>query len=224
MLLRHLIPRTILLLALAVPLRLQAEIYVYVDDQGLKHYTNTPTNSRYRPVSLPRLNSPQPGTSSERGSRPQRHARRVNPAQFDRIIEKSARANSIDPLLIKAIIKVESDFDQFATSVKGAQGLMQLMPETAREMRVSNSYSSSQNISGGTRYLRKLLNTYDGDLARSLAAYNAGPGRVAKKGPLPRIKETQEYVRKVINHYRRYQQVASDGQSAQASPQLITLN
>ena len=116
----------------------------------------------------------------------------------------------VDPLLIKAIIKAESDFDQYAVSRSGAQGLMQLMPATARDLQVGNPFDPAENISGGTRYFRTLLNSYEGDLSLSLAAYNAGPGRVAKKGPLPRIRETREYVRRVIRNYHSYQQSASN--------------
>jgi soluble lytic murein transglycosylase-like protein len=131
----------------------------------------------------------------------------------------------VDPLLIKAIIRAESGFDQFATSAKGAQGLMQLMPETARDLRVGNPYNAAQNINGGTRYFKKLLDTYEGDLSRSLAAYNAGPGRVAKKGPLPRIKETITYVQRVTRYYQLYQQGRSAGTSHQVKlHQLVTVN
>jgi len=131
----------------------------------------------------------------------------------------------VDPLLIKAIIKAESAFDQFATSPKGAQGLMQLMPETARDLRVANSYDASQNINGGTRYFKKLLDTYQGDLSRSLAAYNAGPGRVNKSGPLPKIKETRDYVQRVTRYYQSYKQARSAGIPQKRKLQkLVTAN
>ena len=112
----------------------------------------------------------------------------------------------VDPLLIKAIIKVESDFNQYAISTSGARGLMQLMPGTARDMRVHNAFDAVQNINGGTRYFKNLLNSYEGNLTLSLAAYNAGPGRVAKNGPVPQIPETRKYINKVIRYYRSYQQ------------------
>ena len=136
-----------------------------------------------------------------------------NPFQYDNQIHRAADKYRVDPKLIKAIIKVESDFDRYATSSKGAQGLMQLMPGTARDLRVWDPYNPSQNINGGTRYLKKLLNTYSGDLARSLAAYNAGPGRVAKNGPLPRIKETREYIQRVSRYYRIYSESAGGSSS-----------
>ena len=104
---------------------------------------------------------------------------------------------------------------------------MQLMPETARDMRVGNPFDPAQNIYGGTRYFRNLLNSYDGDLALSLAAYNAGPGRVAKNGPLPKIPETREYVRRVIQLYRSYQQSTSTAVSMSKNinvRKLVTVN
>lgn len=198
-----------LLAALTVPSReAGAEIYVYVDKNGVSHYTNAPTDGRYKKARLERLNTPPGRSVSARQSWQARRGNPQSPAKYDQHIRKAALTHEIDPLLIKAIIRTESNFAPDAVSSKGAQGLMQLMPETAKSLRVRNPFDPAQNISGGTRYLRKLLNTYDGNLTLSLAAYNAGPGNVAKNGPLPRIPETQEYVRRVIRHYRSYQQSA----------------
>lgn len=196
-----------LLAALALPYGAQAEIYVYVDKDGVSHYTNAPTDSRYKKARLEGLNT-QPGRSVSARETWQKARRSTpqNPARYEKYISKAALSHEIDPLLIKAIIRTESNFDPYAVSSKGAQGLMQLMPGTAKSMRVRNPFDPLQNISGGTRYLRELLNSYEGNLTLSLAAYNAGPGNVAKNGPLPRIPETREYVRRVINHYRSYQQ------------------
>lgn len=224
----RLLPRIVLLIALALPCAAAAEIYVYVDKNGVSHYTNAPTDGRYKPVRLNRLNS-TPGRSisareswqSGRRGTPQNHAK------FDQHIRKAALSQMIDPLLIKAIIRTESNFAPDAVSKKGAQGLMQLMPGTAKHMRVRNPFDPAQNISGGTRYLRELLNTYDGNLTLSLAAYNAGPGNVAKTGPLPRIPETREYVRRVIHHYRSYQQNAGASVSLSENitvGKLVTVN
>lgn len=221
----RLLQQCLVLLALIIPVQVSAGIYVYVDERGVKHYTNTPTSSRYKLASLPRLNTP-PGGSSYSTRRYSRKLSVANdPKHYDRHIEQAAEKYMIDPLLIKAVIKAESDYNQYAISSKGAQGLMQLMPGTARELQVGNPYNASQNINGGTRYLKKLLDTYNGDLSRSLAAYNAGPSRVAKYGPLPRIRETIDYVKKVSQYYLLYQQAKSSRVSSQVKlNNLVTVN
>lgn len=196
----------LVLTVLILPAAVQAEIYVYVDKNGVSHYTNVPTSSRYKPIRLGRLNTPGAHSATGRRKTGYTGTARVNPARYDQHIRQAALSHRIDPLLIKAIIHTESNFDQYAVSNSGAQGLMQLMPDTARLMRVVNPFDPAENIYGGTRYFRRLLNSYEGDLALSLAAYNAGPNRVAKNGPLPRIRETREYVSRVIQRYRSYQQ------------------
>ncbi len=117
-------------------------------------------------------------------------------------IQAAATKHEVDPLLIKAIIKAESNFDHRAVSAKGAQGLMQLMPATAKELQVVDPFDPLENIVGGTKYLRYLLDSYDGDVALSLAAYNAGPGNV--KSSIPNIPETRTYVSKVLGNYQFY--------------------
>ncbi len=106
-------------------------------------------------------------------------------------------------MLIKAIIKAESNFDPTAVSPQGAQGLMQLMPATAKDLQVSNPFDPQENITGGAKYLRFLLDSYRWDVELSLAAYNAGPGNVKKA--VPNIPETREYVAKVLGNYQSYQ-------------------
>lgn len=207
---------------LLIPFQVCAGIYVYVDEKGVKHYTNTPTSKRYKPAVLARLNTPS-SDGSYAVDVPGRNNPFVrDPLRYDGHIERAAKLYMIDPMLIKAIIKVESDFNQYATSSKGAQGLMQLMPETANDLQVWNPYDASENINAGARYFKKLLNSYDGDLARSLAAYNAGPGRVSKVGPLPRIKETRDYVQRVTRFYQLYKQAISEGTSG--AEKLVTVN
>jgi soluble lytic murein transglycosylase len=188
-----------IVIASLVPLQARGEIYVYVDENGVSHYTNVPTGNHYKPMHFGRVNPPR--SAGNRGN-----TARHNQVAYDHHIREAALGQMLDPLLIKAIIKAESDFNPYAVSARGAQGLMQLMPETARDMNVRDPFDAAQNITGGTRYFRSLLNQYEGDLSLSLAAYNAGPGRVAKKGPLPRIVETRDYVRKVIRYYRSYQE------------------
>ena len=118
-------------------------------------------------------------------------------------IESAATEHGIDPLLIKAIIKAESNFDPTAVSPQGAQGLMQLMPATAKDLQVSNPFDPQENITGGAKYLRFLLDSYRWDVELSLAAYNAGPGNV--KQAIPNIPETRAYVVKVLDNYQSYQ-------------------
>lgn len=222
---KPLLPGIAVFLVLLLPPTLWAQIYVYVDEQGVRHYTNAPTSSRYKPVELRRLNN-EPGgrpvtfsnSRSGRGSS-------GNPALYEEYIRQASTRHGLDPLLVKAIIKVESDFNRYAVSTSGAQGLMQLMPETARDLRVDNPFDPLENINGGTRYLKNLLNAYGNDLSRSLAAYNAGPSRVAANGPLPGIRETREYVRRVIKYYRFYQQMsAEDGSQKKRVGKLVTAN
>jgi soluble lytic murein transglycosylase-like protein len=202
-------PRSILqcvaVALLLLPVEVCGGIYFYIDQNGVKHFTNTPTDSRFRPARLPRLNTPAPDGKSYSGEARSRNTAFVyNPRRYDRQIAQAAEKHKLDPLLIKAIIKVESDFNPNATSSKGAQGLMQLMPATANELQVWNPYNATENINGGVRYFKKLFDAYGGDVTRSLAAYNAGPGRVKKDGPLPMIAETRNYIQKVIRYYQLY--------------------
>jgi soluble lytic murein transglycosylase-like protein len=209
---------------LLLPLPLLSQIYMYVDEQGVRHYTNVPTSKKYRPVTLKRLNN-EPRKRPVPVQRMYSNAAAAGPGRYESYISRAALEHQVDPLLIKAIIKVESDFNCYAVSRSGAQGLMQLMPETARDLRVDNPFDPLQNIDGGTRYLKKLLAAYGNDLSRSLAAYNAGPGRVTAKGPLPGIRETREYVRRVIAYYRAYQQDSADaGAAGIRVGKLVTAN
>ena len=120
-------------------------------------------------------------------------------------IERFSRANDLSPALVKAIIKAESDGERFAVSPKGAQGMMQLMPFTARRMNISDPFDPIQNIEGGVRYIKELLGTFGGNLVHAVAAYNAGPDAVKKYGGVPPYEETRLYVKKVMNYYRQYQ-------------------
>ena len=127
-----------------------------------------------------------------------------NPAKYDDDIVRIGKRYRIDPKLIKAIIHTESDFDHRAVSKSGAQGLMQLMPETAKELKVANPFNPRENIDGGTRYFKWLLKTFNGDLILSIAAYNAGPTPVKEANGIPQIPETVRYVKKVLRHYKAY--------------------
>lgn len=157
----------------------------YVDAEGQVVFTNTPTE-RAKPV---------PGIDVGR-------AFGVSGASlpatiYDPFIDRVARENGVAPELIKAVALVESGFNPHAVSPKGAQGLMQLMPETARQYGVTDAFDPLSNLRAGTVHLRKLLDQFEGDLVLALAAYNAGAGAVKRHGGVPNYKETREYVRKV---------------------------
>jgi soluble lytic murein transglycosylase-like protein len=121
--------------------------------------------------------------------------------EFHRVAEEKAMKHNIDPRLVQAVISAESNWNPNAVSPKGAVGMMQLMPKTARDMGVSNPLNADENIEGGVKYLRYLLNKFGGNLALALAAYNAGPSLVEKVGGIPSIPETVKYVRQVMNEY-----------------------
>src|SRR5262249_6038818 len=133
-----------------------------------------------------------------RDSSPERFSR------YDAYIREAARLYQIPVELVRAIIKCESDYDPRAVSPAGAQGLMQLMPETALRMQVRDTFDPRENIFGGTRYLRVLANTFSGDLELTIAGYNAGEGAIMHHAGIPPFAETQQYVVNVLTFYRRY--------------------
>jgi soluble lytic murein transglycosylase-like protein len=123
------------------------------------------------------------------------------PSSYLEMINRSCERFGVDPSLVRAIVKVESDYNPFAISRKGAMGLMQLMPQTASDLNVKNSFSPHENIEGGVRYLRYLLDRYEGNLTLALAAYNSGETAVKRWGTVPPFKETKDYVKKVLALY-----------------------
>ncbi len=123
---------------------------------------------------------------------------------IEQLVQTNSAAQGVDPDLIRAVMANESAFDPNATSSAGAQGLMQLMPQTAAEVGVTNSYDPSQNVAGGTRYLRTLLDKFGGNLTNAVAAYNAGPEAVEKHNGIPPYPETQSYVKNVLDTYSKY--------------------
>jgi len=171
-----------------------AMIYVCKDSRGGVSFTNVP--------SLPgcKVFSKKSKSRWSGNDRRKRH----DSGRYDLDITRVSRRYNIDPHLIKAIIQAESNFNHRAVSKQGAQGLMQLMPGTARELRVLNPFNPQENIDGGTRYFRRLLNTFGGNIKLSLAAYNAGPGQVLRAKGVPPIPETIRYVNKVLKQYKVY--------------------
>jgi hypothetical protein len=125
----------------------------------------------------------------------------VTQQDVDAAIEQAAARHNVDPNLVRSVIKVESNFNPNAVSRKGAMGLMQLMPSTARSLHVTNPFDPQQNVDAGVRHLKKLLESYGGNVKLSLAAYNAGAGAVARSSGVPRFSETQNYVRRITNLY-----------------------
>jgi hypothetical protein len=125
----------------------------------------------------------------------------ISPQDVDSAIEQAAARHNVDPNLVRSVIKVESNFNPNAVSRKGAMGLMQLMPSTARSLHVTNPFDPQQNVDAGVRHLKRLLESYGGNIKLSLAAYNAGAGAVARSSGVPRFAETQNYVRRITELY-----------------------
>jgi soluble lytic murein transglycosylase-like protein len=185
-----------------------AEIYTFQDEDGVRFFTNISGPGRTQ-VPLPSV-----GEGSRRTDRGEFSWRRdgVQPASvsahqregaYEPIITSAGRHYEIDPDVIRAVINAESGYDAQAVSPKGAMGLMQLMPETARQMGVGNAFDPVQNIHGGVRYLSELLGALSGDLPLALAAYNAGLSRVFGERRIPPISETRSYVERVLSLYRK---------------------
>ena len=168
-----------------------ADIYKYVDENGVAHFTNTPDGKAYK-----KIISEGSKHISHEGSKKSHTIK-----SYHQLINSKSREYNIEPSLIKAVIKTESNWDSMAVSQKGAMGLMQLMPDTAEDMEVRNPFNPEENIEGGIKYLRYLLNRFNGDITLALAAYNAGPEKIEKFGGIPPIPETQRYVKQILSIY-----------------------
>jgi soluble lytic murein transglycosylase-like protein len=194
MLLKPAILIATLLVASTVSARPQ--IYTYVDATGLRHYTDVPDNNRYRLLVL----SPHDRTAS--GDRYDMMLL-AKAGQYDSIIEKAAISACVEANLLRAVIVVESGFNSRAVSKRGAVGLMQLMPATATRFGVSNAFDPRQNVHGGARYLKFLIDRFGQNVGLALAAYNAGEDAVARNGgQIPPFTETMAYVPRVLKIYR----------------------
>ncbi|MBN1380816.1 MAG: lytic transglycosylase domain-containing protein [Deltaproteobacteria bacterium] len=168
-----------------------ADIYKYVDEEGVIHITNVPTEANANYVLILKERRPIFNINNDKG-------------QYDHLIAKAAAKYHIDEALIKAVIKAESNFNHKAVSKAGARGLMQLMPATASSMNVHDSFHPENNINGGVKYLRYLLDLFKGNLPLALAAYNAGENAVLRFNSIPPYEETQNYVHKVLQYLNRY--------------------
>ncbi len=182
--------------SLACPGPVQAEPYLRVCRNGVIYYyfSNKDFNSSstsFRPYPRMRVNPPP-------------LKRKLTAQELEPLIQEASRRHNLPPSLVKAVIRVESNFNPSATSPKGAQGLMQLMPGTADDMQVANPYDPRENIWGGVRYLRMLLEQFNFRLPLALAAYNAGPQRVSQRQDVPAIPETQWFVHDVCSEFLKY--------------------
>lgn len=173
-----------LIFSIAVSISVLADIYRYVDENGVWHFTNLPTGGKYKLyIKTPRRT-------------PSAYIK-----EYEGIILQAASRFGVDASLVKAVIKAESDFDSQAVSSKGAEGLMQLMPQTSDALAVTDAFDPVENIFGGTRYLGLLLKRFKNDQRLAVAAYNAGPERVESHQGIPPIPETERFVEKVMNYY-----------------------
>src|SRR4030042_3326619 len=171
-----------------------AGIYRYVDERGVIHFTNCPRDAKFKLyIRESKEDVGSEGSSSVRDSN-----------QYDPLISEFSKKYQVDFALIKAMIRAESGFNPTAVSRKGAKGLMQLMPETASRLNVSNSFNPRENIEGGVKYFKYLLSLFNDDLRLSLAAYNAGENVVAEVRSIPPYRETADYVKKVLSYYHSY--------------------
>ena len=168
-----------------------SDIYRYIDENGVMHFTNAPTSSSLE-FKLFMKDGPQSSTF--------RNYRK----KYDDLISKASERYGISFPLLKAIIQAESDFDPKAVSKKGAMGLMQIMPKNFKLLGLKDPFDPTQNINAGARYFRQLYDRFDGKLALSLAAYNAGPKAVDRYKTIPPYEETEEYVRRVLKFYYNY--------------------
>lgn len=197
-----------LTLTLAAAGACRADIYGYVDENGTPHFSNLRLNDRYRllkrdPASRPQVSyapatqAPEPEATVERAAPTGR--------PYAGLIRRVAHEEQVDPALLHAVVAVESGYNPRALSPKGAAGLMQLMPDTARRYAVSDVWDPTQNLRAGARYLRDLLGTFNDNLTLALAAYNAGEQAVIRAGlRVPPYAETRSYVPRVLDYYSRY--------------------
>lgn len=177
-----------LIFNLFIPSAAFADIYKYRDKNGVMHFTNIRSDLRYTLYIKEARENPDAFIT-----------------KYDVIIKAASEKFSMEPSLVKAVIKAESGFNHAAVSSKGAQGLMQLMPGTAEAMEVDDPYNPEKNIFGGTKYLSKMMERFNNDVRLALAAYNAGPEKVDKYKDVPPFNETKTFIERVMKYYNQYQ-------------------
>ena len=205
-----------------------ADVFQYVDAAGVTHFSDHPKDVRYQRISsdpsptaksgtreqdpplytvarVPAPVVPRPASVKAAVLTKKRNSAGMRTA-MDQMIEREAENQGMEPALVKAVVHAESAFNTQAISAAGAMGLMQIMPQTASELGLKNPFNPQENVRGGIRYLRTLLQFFNNDLSLALAAYNAGLGKVLHYGKVPPFKETQRYVGKVIQFYKMYAQ------------------
>jgi Transglycosylase SLT domain/Domain of unknown function (DUF4124) len=186
----------VLMISLSTPS--SADIYRYEDEEGIVHFTDAPTDKRFK-VFMRDL-------KKDRELRTKlKFASSANPAEYDQLIKNCSEKYGVSSSLVKAVIHAESGYNPNAVSSKGASGLMQLMPGTAKSLKVADRFNPKDNVEGGVKYLRFLLDTFRGDVSLALAAYNAGLSKVAKYGGIPPYNETRTYVNRVLSYMQSYQ-------------------
>jgi len=178
-----------------------SDIFKYIDENGVTCYTDAPLGKKNQKVIDEKSNKVVPDKKKVEKSL-------AANADYSSYVQKSARKYEIEPELIHAVIRTESNGNHRAVSKKGAMGLMQLMPSTASDMNVGNPFNPEENIDGGTRYLRYLIEKFNGNLTLAIAAYNSGPKTVEKYGNVPPISETRQYVNRVLALYSGKRQYA----------------
>lgn len=171
-----------------------ADIYRYEDEEGVVHFTDAPTSKKFK-IFLRDLRK-------DRQLRTRFRIASGNPQEFEHLITAASAKYGVSASLIRAVIQAESGYNPQAVSRTGACGLMQLMPGTAKSLKVADRFDPGQNVDGGVRYLKFLLDTFKGDVSLALAAYNAGLSKVAKYGGIPPYEETQTYVNRVLSYMR----------------------
>jgi soluble lytic murein transglycosylase-like protein len=190
----------------------RADIYQYTDKEGVVHFTTAKPNAAGARIVA--RGDGRKGTALGASQVPPQDRDPARFVRYDEWIRQAASLYQIPVELVRAVIKVESDYDPRAVSSAGARGLMQLMPATAEQLQVKDSHDPRENIFGGVRYLRVLANTFNGDLTLTIAGYNAGEDAVMRHGGVPPFEQTREYVIRVMRFYRRYQSIADIAQAS----------